>query len=143
VSPQRCLGGGYAPPGRPGSGVSLDPAWAPGGTELAYVRAPVALTAGWPDAAWTAAHAIYVWNARTGATRRIGAIDGAAVPTWSDDGRSLLFVREDGLWLAPLSGGAPVEIERPLFSNAALTGDAGVDYFGQIGWTHQFSWWQP
>ena len=132
-----------APPGRPGSGVSLDPAWSPTATLLAYVRAPVLRCVACSGTAWAAAHAIYVWNARTNATRRIGAIDGASVPTWSTDGRNLLFVRNDGLWLQPIDGGAPIEIEHPLFASDALTGPDSVDYFGQIPWTAQFTWKSP
>jgi len=130
-----------APDGRAGSGVSLDPAWSPDATLLAYVRAPVMKCVACSDAAWDAAHAIFVWNARTDATRRVGLVDGAAVPTWSSDRRDLLFVRDDGLWLQPISGAAAIEIEHPLFASAALTGPDGVDYFGQVPWPAQFSWW--
>jgi len=141
---QHCLGFTIAPAGRPGSGVSLDPAWSPDASALAYVRAPVALTGGWPSPAWYADHAIYVWNARTATTRRIGAVDGAAVPSWSRDGRDLLYVSDDGLWLAPVPRGRPVEIEHPLFpeqewKTVQTTGT--ISYYGQIAWTAQFSWW--
>jgi hypothetical protein len=132
-----------APAGKPGSGVSLDPAWSPDARLLAYVRAPVLKCVVCSDSAWDAAHAIYVWNTRTGATRRVGAVDGASVPTWSSDGHELLFVRDDGLWLQALSGGDAVEIEHPLLGPAALSGPDSVDYFGQIPWPAQFSWWSP
>jgi hypothetical protein len=132
---------GIRPAGQPGSGVSLDPEWSPDASMLAYVRAPIWKCLACSEAVWQAAHAIYVWNARTGATRRVGPIDGANTPTWSADGRDLLFVRDDGIWLQPISGGRPVEIEHPLFAANALTGPDGVDYFGQIPWSAQFSWW--
>ncbi|HEX4033241.1 MAG TPA: hypothetical protein VHX66_02255 [Solirubrobacteraceae bacterium] len=127
--------------GQPGSGVSLDPAWSPNATLLAYVRAPVLKCVPCSDTAWDATHAIYVWNSRTGATRRIGPVDGASVPTWSGDGRDLLFVRLDGLWLQGIGGGAPIEIEHPLFASDAFAGPNSVDYFGQIPWPTQFNWW--
>jgi hypothetical protein len=149
-TPSRCLGFAVPPAGRPGSGISLDPAWSPGAGQLAYVRAPIALTGGWPDAAWYAAHSLYVWNARTGATRRIASVSGANVPTWSADGRDLLYVHDDGLWLAPLARGTPIEIAHPLFPpsglyNGLTDGQNSQihDFYGQIPWNAQFSWWTP
>jgi hypothetical protein len=140
-TPQHCPGLTIPPVGQPGSGVSLDPSWSPDGKLLAYVRAPSALTGGWPDASWYAAHAVYTWNARTGATRRISAIEGASVPAWSADGRDLLYVHDDGLWLAPVNNGPPVEIAHPLFPPSHLYSSYTDDYYGQIPWTAQFSWW--
>jgi len=142
-SARQCLGISVPPAGHAGSGVSLDPSWAPQPGLLAYVRAPVALTGGWPDAAWYAAHALYVWNARTGTTQRIAAIDGASVPTWSADGHALLYVSRDGLWLGRIKRGTPVEIAYPLLPPARLYRTITNDYYGQIPWTGQFSWWSP
>ena len=141
LTPQRCLGFAVAPAGHPGSGVSLDPSWSPAAGLLAYVRAPIALTGGWPDAAWYAAHALYVWNARTGVTRRIAAVDAVNVPTWSANGHDLLYVHDDGLWLAPVTHGTPAEIAHPLFPQSGLYTGFTNDYYGQIPWTDQFSWW--
>jgi WD40 repeat protein len=140
-SAQKCLGFAIPAAGKPGSGVSLDPAWSPGGGLLAYVRAPIALTDGWPDAAWYADHALYVWNTQTDATRRIATVDGANVPTWSASGRNLLYVRNNGLWLAPANRGSPSEIAYPLFPPTSLYTSFANDYYGQIPWTAQFSWW--
>jgi hypothetical protein len=142
-SATRCLGVATAPAGQPGSGVSLDPSWSPGAELLAYVRAPIALTQGWPDAAWYAAHDLYIFNPHTGTTRRIGNVDGANVPTWSAGGHDLLYVRDDGLWLAPADGGAPTEIVYPLFRPVGLYSGFSHDYYGQIPWTAQFNWWSP
>jgi WD40 repeat protein len=142
-SARHCLGISVPPPGKAGSGVSLDPSWAPQRGLLAYVRAPIALTGGGPDAAWYTAHALYVWNARTGTTQRIAAIDSASVPTWSANGRNLLYVSNDGLWLASLNRNAPVEIAQPLFAPKNLYTSITNDYYGEIPWTGQFSWWSP
>lgn len=142
-SAKRCLGFAVPPAGRAGSGVSLDPSWSPAGTLLAYVRAPVALTGGWPDSAWYAAHALYLFNPASGATRRISSLEGAQVPTWSADGRDLLYVQDDGLWLAPAAGGRPTRIVYPLFKPDGLYSSLSNDYYGQIPWTGQFSWWSP
>lgn len=126
-----------------GSGVSLDPAWSPGGSLLAYVRAPVGLTSGWSAASWFADHALYVWNAQTNSTRRIGAISGAQVPVWSHDAKRLLYVGNDGLWLVSAAGGKPVEIADPLFGPAGLYTSGTDDYYDQIPWSGQFSWSSP
>ncbi len=141
LTPQRCVGFVVAPPGQSGSGISLDPSWSPVGGLLAYVRAPIALTGGWPDAAWYAAHTVYVWNTRSGTTRRVAAVDGANVPTWSADGRDLLYVHDDGLWIAPIARGAPIEIAHPLLPPSGLYSGFTNDFYGQIPWIHQFSWW--
>ena len=134
-----------APPARAGSrgsGVSLDPTWSPNGRLLAYVEAPDARTPGWPQLAWYRDHALYVWIARTGISRRVGPVDGAELPTWSENGRELMFVANDGLWLTRLTGGQPIEIEHPLFPerewNKVVSSDLG--YYGQIPWNAQFSW---
>ena len=133
--------------GTAGSGVSLDPAWSPTAPLLAYVRAPFALIGGNPTVAWYAAHQLYLWNARTGSTRRVADIDGASVPSWSRDGRDLLYVDGDGLWLAPASGGKPMEIEQPLYPESQWKNkpvpSGAISYYGQIAWDAQFSWWSP
>jgi|GEM_PF-1110906 len=132
-------------PGVAGSGVTLDPAWSPDGTSLAYVKAPAAPTEGDPAGSWYAMHELLVWNARTGVTTPIADADGAAVPTWSADGRDLLYEDADGLWLVPVSGGAPVRIEYPLYPerdwSEAMA--SNFSYYGQIAWDSQFAWWSP
>jgi hypothetical protein len=132
-----------APPrvGTPGSGVSLDPAWSPTAPLLAYVKAPYTFD---PARAWYAAHELFLWNPRTGSTKRLADVSGASVPTWSRDGSHLLYVSGDGLWLAPVASGKPVEIEHPLFPEQQWnTTSASISYFGQIDWTGQFSWASP
>jgi hypothetical protein len=134
------------PPGRPGSAVTLDPAWSPTEKLLAYVKSPAAFHAGNPALAWFAAHELFVYDPATRRSTRIAGIDGASVPTWSTDGTSLLYVARNALWLAPAAGGAPREVATPLFAPAQWvhqdTGDS-ISFYGQIDWTGQFAWRSP
>jgi Tol biopolymer transport system component len=134
-----CFG---APATGPGSAVSLDPAWSPDGASLAYVKAPAYRAAAGPSLAWFQAHQLYVWNSRTDATRRIGAINGSSLPTWSRNGKSLLYVSGDGLWLADATG-KTVEIEHPLYRESTwkTVGTTDLAFYGQIPWSRQFSWY--
>jgi hypothetical protein len=131
-----------APAKGPGSAVSLDPAWSPNGTSLAYVKAPAARSAGFPTLAWFGAHQLYVWNSRTNSNQRIGTITGSSLPTWSRDGKSLLYVSGDGLWLANATTGKAIEIEHPLYPESAWkqVRSTELGFYGQIPWSQQFSW---
>lgn len=135
-----CFG---APARGPGSAVSLDPSWSPDGRLLAYVKAPTYRAGGNPTLAWFEAHQLYVWSSRTRTSRRIGAIAGSSLPTWSRDGKSLLYVSGDGLWLANGTTGQAVEIEHPLYRDSAWTNiaTASLAFYGQIPWSKQFSWY--
>ncbi len=130
-------------PGAPGSGVSIDPTWSPNGSLLAYVKAPATDEAQIP-AAWFKAHELLVWNRDDDTTRKIADIAGVSLPTWSRHGTQLLYVKGDGLWLAPLSG-KPIEIEYPLFPPRQWwrVGTNGLSFYGQINWAGQFGWSSP
>jgi WD40 repeat protein len=117
--------------------VTLDPAWSPSGRLLAYVQAPDRTTGPWTQrvvSRWYADHELRILDTRTGAVRVIRSGRGAAVPIWSPDGKSLLFVGKDGIWLLPRLRGTPAEIARPLFNGA------WPNYFGQMAWPAQFAW---
>lgn len=126
----------------PGSGVSLDPAWSPNGTALAYVKSPAWRSAGFPTLSWFGAHQLYVWNSRTNSEQRIGTITGSSLPTWSRDGKGLLYVSGDGLWLANATTGKAMEIEHPLYPESAWkkVRSTTLGFYGQIPWSQQFSW---
>jgi hypothetical protein len=133
------------PIGTPASAVSLDPVWSPTENLLAYVRAPTARNENNPAAAWYRAHKLYVYDPTIHRSTEIAGIDGVSVPTWSSDGKSLLYVAGDALWLAPAAGGKPTELAAPLFAPAKLV-HPGLDlnsYYGQIDWNGQFAWRSP
>jgi len=66
---------------------------------------------------------------------------GASAPVWSADGRSLMYVANDSLWVvsAPSAGerGRPVLIAAPLFQR-----DDWPNYYGEVDWSSQFAWSQ-
>lgn len=112
--------------------VTLDPAWF--GGRVAYVEAPDLHNAGWPQSLlrrWYAGHRLHVLGARTRSLR------GVSVPIWSADGKSLLYVKGDAIWLLPQLYGKPVRIATPLFRGA------WPSYYGQMAWPAQFAWWSP
>ena len=60
---------------------------------------------------------------------------GAAAPAWSSDGRSLLFVKDDALWLLPSLDAKPVRVAGPLFAPGVWPNSNG-----QVPWSAQFAW---
>lgn len=121
------------------SHLTGDPAWSPDGRTLAFIEGPNVTRGPWTQgriAAWHRAHRVWLYDATTGRRRELPAAHGAAALAWSPDGTSLLYVRENGLWLLPELTGKPVEIAAPLFRAGSWP-----QYFAQIAWTAQFSWW--
>lgn len=121
--------------------VTVDPAWSPGGQTLAFAEAPNITVGPWTQqriAAWFAAHQIELIDLATDAIRRLEAATGAADPVWSTDGKRLLYVRDDGIWLLPSLSSPPVEIASPLFPV-----NNWPQYYAQVAWSSQFAWWSP
>lgn len=123
-----------------GSGLlSLDPAWSPDGRTLAYVTATPEKASNFRQGTikrwYTTRH---LWLLSSGSPpHEVPGTAGAAAPTWSRDGSSLLFVRHDSLWLLPRLDTRPIRIAGPLFNP-----DVWPSYYGQIDWQSQFAW-QP
>jgi Tol biopolymer transport system component len=122
----------------PAGTVTVDPVWSSTGATLAYVQAPAVQDYGFPQrvvASWYNAHQLYLFDPTTGSAQRNTQIHGATVPLWSGNGRSLLYVSNNGLWLNSTLAEPAVEIARPLFAPGQWPA-----FYGQVAFSSQFSW---
>ena len=122
----------------PAGDVSLDPAWSPSGSTLAYSAAPNtgSYAYGPAVAAWYNAHTLQLYDPRTGASSESAYAAGATAPVWSGDGRGLLYASHNGLWLLPGTNTQPEEVSSPLFADPNLLDS----YYGEVDWSQQFGW---
>ena len=118
--------------------ISFDPAFSPGGATLAYVQAPPTSQSDFDQrhvVAWYATHTLWTL-APGGIPHQIAGTMGASTPTWSADGRTILYTAHDSLWLVPANGrGAPTRIAGPLFRSVGWP----ASWF-QVDWQGQFAW---
>lgn len=124
-------------PHAPGE-VTVDPTWQPDGRTLLYSEAPNITTGPWTQkriAAWFNAHQLLMFDSATGRVRSLPAAHGATAMTVSPDGNSLLYVRNDALWLLPTLNAKPVRIAAPLFPL-----NHWPQYYAQIAWSAEFAW---
>jgi WD40-like Beta Propeller Repeat len=118
--------------------VTVDPAWSSNGDTLDYVEAPNVLVGPWTQkriAAWYAAHRLLLYNTRTRRTQSVPTADGATAINWATNDRSLLYVRDDAIWLLPTLTGQPIRIATPLYPP-----NRWPQYYAQIDWSGRFAW---
>jgi Tol biopolymer transport system component len=122
----------------PSGKLSFGPAWSPSGKVLAFVEAPSSSTGNFFQSAlerWYATHSLWVLRSGSSSPVEVKSVDGASVPVWSADGKSLLYEANDALWFLPTLSSKPVRIVSPLFA----TNDWPSQY-GQVDWSGQFAW---
>jgi hypothetical protein len=121
----------------PAGQLAFDPAWAPDASTLALVEAKAGTAGDFRPstvANWYSTHHLFLWALGSPRPVLVPGTRGAAAPTWSADGKSILYVAQDHLWLMR-TGSRPVKLTGPLL----VPGDWG-SFYGQIDWQSDFAW---
>ena len=119
--------------------ISFDPVFSPGGATLAYVQAPPTSQTDFEQrhvVAWYATHTLWTL-APGGAGREIPGAGGASTPTWSADGRTILYTANDALWIVPANGRSAPGADRRTACSAPRRWPAS---WFQVDWQDQFAW---
>lgn len=125
------------PPGE----LSFDAAWSPRGNILAFVEAKAETAEDFLPSTvvkWYSTHHLFLLSEGSSGPVEVRGTQGAASPVWSANGKSLLYVADNSLWLLPHTGASPVRVASPLL----VPSNWGA-YFGQINWTSDFAWSEP
>jgi WD40-like Beta Propeller Repeat len=118
--------------------ITVDPVWSPDGSTLAYAEAPNVASGPWSQravAGWFNAHHVLLYKRAGSVMRALARAHGGTAIRWSRNGGSLLYIRNDALWLLPSLTGRPVRIAAPLFPF-----ENWPQYYAQIAWSARFAW---
>lgn len=125
---------------QPERSVSLDPAWSPDGERMAFVRAerrPGEWGFPSPDAVkpWVESRTLWIANAGGSEMRPLTAAGtGVYSPAWASDGRHLLYVKDDAVWVMDLEQGESRKV-------AALEPSADLfGFYGHRSFSHLLAW---
>jgi TolB protein len=134
---------------KPGQ-ISLDPAWATGSEDFAFVVAPAWNTSGFLSGKryrdWLDAHVLWVASSDGSGVGPVeGVPKGAQDPQWTRDGRGLLFVKGGVLWGDFHAGAAnALPIVRLVPANFVpnLQNPAFQSwYYGHMDWHELYAWY--
>jgi len=121
--------------------VAIDPSFSADGGRIAFVAAKDLGSDAWGFnsdsqlAAWVATRTLWVENADgSNAHPLVSAGTGVYQPAWSRDGKSILYVRDNALWVVSVAGGSPQRIVGLSAPQYGLMGSYGYVYYGDYAW---------
>jgi len=126
---------------QPAGKVSVDPAWSAASNQVAFVRADELRGDDGTDSqtggvAWVATRALWIASPDGSRQRELTAAGpGVFGPSWSRDGRHLLYLKGDALWLMDTVSGATARI-------VTLRLDPTAYFYGHINWQQRVTWWK-
>lgn len=129
----------------PAGCVSLDPAFSPAGDRIAFVAAKDLGDEVWgfndPEdlTAWVNTRTLWLAQADGSTPRPLtSAGTGVYQPLWAKDGKTILYVRDNALWLINSEGGQPEKIADLLSEGEDLFG-----FYGYLSYQDLIAWHQP